>query len=115
MFILNEHLQNYFYTDIMQQMVSLTKLNRTQMQTPPLWALGHHVCRNNSDQETSFHTDIKTLSNTDPAISNTTIPYDSDCIGQGFLKTAFGVNNNSYDHDEHAFEDLQKDFSVLNQ
>jgi hypothetical protein len=95
----------------MRQMMPLTKLNQAKIQTPPFWALGYHLCRNTSNQESSFLNNIEALSNT--TLSNKTVPYDSDCIGQSFMKTAFGVNINSYEEDDGAFLDLQKDFDTL--
>ena len=92
-------------------MMPLTKLNQAKIQTPPFWALGHHLCRNTSKQESSFLKHIEELSDT--TISNKTVPYDSDCIGQSFMKTAFGLNNNSYEEDDGAFVDFQKDFDTL--
>ena len=95
----------------MRQMMPLTRLNEAKIQLPPFWALGHHLCRNTSDQEASFKQDIENLSNT--TLTNTTVPYDSDCIGQSLMKTAFGVNNNSYDDDEKTFVFLTEDFDLL--
>ena len=89
--------------------MSITKLNENSIPKPPYWALGHHVCRNTSNQEASFQNDIEKFMN----VSNTPIPYDSDCIGQGLMKTAFGINNHSYENEEHVFEKLQEDFSIL--
>ena len=95
----------------MRQMMPLTKLKEAKIQLPPFWALGHHLCRNTSDQENTFKHDIEHLSNT--TLTNTTLPYDSDCIGQSLMKTAFKVNNDSYDDDEKTFKFLKDDFSLL--
>ena len=93
----------------MKQMMPFTKLEEAKITKPPFWTLGHHVCRNTSDQEASFKQDIEKFMN----LSDKAIPYDSDCIGQGLLKTAFSVNNHSYENDEKAFENLKEDFSIL--
>ena len=98
--------------DIMSQMMSITGLNQVRMKNPPLWALGHHICRNTSNQEISFQKDIELLSNI--TLSNNTIPYDSDCIGISLMKTAFGINNNTYEEDDIPFEFLSEDFALLN-
>ena len=94
----------------MKQMLPITKLNETSVQKPPYWTLGHHVCRNTSDQESSFRLDIEKFTN----ITATPIPYDSDCIGQGLMKTAFGINNHTYDNEENVFDSLKEDFDILN-
>ena len=93
----------------MKQMLPLTKLKEASIKNPPLWALGHHMCRNTSDQESSFQSDMEKFMN----ISDKAIPYDSDCIGQGLMKTAFGINNHSYDNEENVFESLEEDFNTL--
>ena len=97
------------FVDIMKQMLPFTKLNEASTQNPRVWALGHHMCRNTSDQEASFQDDMEKFMNT----SDKAIPYDSDCIGQGLMKTAFGINNHSYDNEENVFEDLTEDFRIL--
>ena len=99
-----------FILDIMKQMLPITKLNEASVQKPPYWTLGHHVCRNTSDQEASFQLDIEKFTN----ITATPIPYDSDCIGQGLMKTAFGINNHTYDNEENVFDSLKDDFYILN-
>ena len=95
----------------MRQMMPLTGLDKAKIQFPPIWALGHHLCRNTSDQEMDFQQHIKSLSNSTESIL--TIPYDSDCIGQSLMKTAFCINDNEYEDDENAFKFLSKDFELL--
>merc|ERR1712015_242419 len=97
----------------MSQMMSITGLNQVRMKDPPLWSLGHHICRNTSKQELSFQTDIELLSNI--TLSNNTIPYDSDCIGISLMKTAFGINNNTYEEEDIPFEFLSEEFALLKQ
>lgn len=53
--------------------------------TPPLWMLGHHICRKCEDEEIAFSKDYQ-------LIKNLGISYDSDCVGAGLLQTAFTVN-----------------------
>ena len=95
--------------DVMRQMMHLTGLNRAAIKPPPLWAQGHHLCRNTKYQETDFQQHIKSLTN--ETSSNFTIPYDSDCIGQSLMKTAFEVNDNRYD--DETYVSLNDDFELL--
>ena len=93
----------------MLQMLQLTGLSMEGVKSPPLWAHGHHLCRNTEHQEGDFRRDIEEFSNT--MTSDLTISYDSDCIGESLMRTAFDTYTNTYQPGE--FEDLGQDFELL--
>ena len=56
------------------------------VKTPPAWSLGYHLCRSSASNR-AFSDDIE-------GMDASNIPYDTDCIDEQLVPSAFELNNN---------------------
>ena len=73
--------------------------SKTNIRPPPHWSLGYHLCRSSGDSR-DFRNDINGMSG-----ASIPIQFDSDCIDEQLVKTAFKLNP--------KFSTLQNDFDNL--
>ena len=57
---------------------------------PPRWALGYHTCRRTLRAERTFLDHVQLM-------SEGAIPFDSDCVDDNFLSSAFTLNKTQFD------------------
>ena len=87
--------------DVVNQLTSYVGRPRV----PPRWALGYHVCRDTGNED-DFRRDLDEL-------ESYGIPYDSDCIDEQLLPTAFEVNAVRYSLEDDVDMLLRKDKKLM--
>lgn len=67
---------------------------------PPRWALGYHICRKTKDDFDNLKTHLTQM-------AHSSMPYDSDCISEALLHTAFQTNPKALSSLPHDYNSLR--------